>query len=148
MLPSLTLRVLCKQREFPHSEISGSKVARHLPEAYRSHATSFIATSSQGIHHTPLNFLLGNSKTVILVQAIEVVQEFFPAAWNNIHTAPTIHLQHEKTPRQARDLRPLTNQEICCSGIFLSKNKPVWKRAQLNISVFLTLWPLLGNEFI
>ena len=29
---------------FPHSEISGSKVARHLPEAYRSHATSFIAS--------------------------------------------------------------------------------------------------------
>ncbi len=29
---------------FPHSEISGSKVARHLPKAYRSYATSFIAT--------------------------------------------------------------------------------------------------------
>jgi len=27
---------------FPHSDISGSKVARHLPEAYRRHATSFI----------------------------------------------------------------------------------------------------------
>jgi len=39
---------------FPHSEISGSKVARHLPEAYRRHATSFIAFRSQGIHHTPL----------------------------------------------------------------------------------------------
>ncbi len=48
---------------FPHSDISGSKVARHLPEAYRRHATSFIAFSSQGIHHTPLNFLLGNLKT-------------------------------------------------------------------------------------
>ena len=39
---------------FPHSEIFGSKVARHLPEAYRRHATSFIAFLSQGIHHTPL----------------------------------------------------------------------------------------------
>ena len=29
---------------FPHSEISGSKVATHLPEAYRSYATSFIAS--------------------------------------------------------------------------------------------------------
>lgn len=29
---------------FPHSDISGSKVARHLPEAYRRHATSFVAT--------------------------------------------------------------------------------------------------------
>ena len=28
---------------FPHSDISGSKVARHLPEAYRRQATSFIA---------------------------------------------------------------------------------------------------------
>ena len=39
---------------FPHSDIFGSKVARHLPEAYRRHAASFIAFSSQGIHHTPL----------------------------------------------------------------------------------------------
>ena len=29
---------------FPHSEIFGSKVARHLPEAYRRHAASFIAS--------------------------------------------------------------------------------------------------------
>ena len=28
---------------FSHSEIPGSKVAKHLPEAYRSHATSFVA---------------------------------------------------------------------------------------------------------
>ena len=39
---------------FPHSEISGSKVARHLPEAYRRHAASFIASWSQGIHRAPL----------------------------------------------------------------------------------------------
>ena len=53
-------------RGFPHSEISGSKVARHLPETYRSHATSFIAILSQGIHHTLLNFPLGNLKTTDL----------------------------------------------------------------------------------
>jgi len=40
--------------EFPHSDISGSKVAWHLPEAYRCHAASFIAFQSLGIHHTPL----------------------------------------------------------------------------------------------
>ena len=40
---------------FPHSEIPGSKVAKHLPEAYRSHATSFIAAVSRGIHHLPIN---------------------------------------------------------------------------------------------
>ena len=28
---------------FPHSDISGSKVAWHLPEAFRRHAASFIA---------------------------------------------------------------------------------------------------------
>ena len=42
-----------KSREFPHSDITGSKVARHLPGAYRSQATSFIAFRNQGIHHTP-----------------------------------------------------------------------------------------------
>ena len=40
---------------FPHSEISGSKVANHLPEAYRRHATSFIVSTSLGIHHLPVN---------------------------------------------------------------------------------------------
>jgi len=43
--------VSCKHEGFPHSDISGSKVARHLPEAYRRHAASFIASFSQGIHH-------------------------------------------------------------------------------------------------
>ena len=38
----------------PHSDIAGSKLARQLPDAYRSHATSFIAFLCQGIHHTPL----------------------------------------------------------------------------------------------
>ncbi len=50
---------------FPHSEISGSKVARHLPEAYRRHAASFIAVLCQGIHHMPLYLPLGNIKTTI-----------------------------------------------------------------------------------
>ncbi len=48
---------------FPHSDISGSKVARHLPETFRSRATSFVVSSSQGIHHTPLGFLLRNLRT-------------------------------------------------------------------------------------
>ena len=39
---------------FSHSDISGSKVAWHLPGAYRRHAASFIAFQSLGIHHTPL----------------------------------------------------------------------------------------------
>ena len=48
---------------FPHSDIFGSKVARHLPEAYRRHAASFIASMKP--RHPPyaLNFLLGNLKT-------------------------------------------------------------------------------------
>ncbi len=60
---------------FPHSDTSGSKPARRLPEDYRSLATSFIASLSQGIHHTPLffsrkvtirDFLLGNLHTFYL----------------------------------------------------------------------------------
>jgi len=50
---------------FPHSEIFGSQVARHLTKAYRSQTTSFIASSSLGIHHMLLNFVLGNLKTTI-----------------------------------------------------------------------------------
>ena len=50
-----------RHRGFPHSDIVGSKVARHLPDAYRSQATSFIAFRNQGIHHTPLCPLLENA---------------------------------------------------------------------------------------
>ena len=56
-LLSLTLRQQATEvysARLPHSEISGSQVATHLPEAYRCYATSFIAFSSLGIHHSPL----------------------------------------------------------------------------------------------
>ena len=59
---------------FPHSDIFGSKVARHLPEAYRRHATSFIAFSSQGIHHTPLYFPLGNLRTACYLPTLLTLQ--------------------------------------------------------------------------
>jgi len=65
-----------KDGGFPHSEISGSKVANHLPEAYRRYATSFIATSSLGIHRTPLDLLLGNLKTAFLFFACDALLEF------------------------------------------------------------------------
>ena len=57
---------------FPHSEISGSKVATHLPETYRSYAASFIATLCQGIHHKLLiaPSKLGASFVGILVCAV------------------------------------------------------------------------------
>jgi len=42
---------------FPHSEIPGSKVGSHLPEAYRRHPTSFIASISQGILHLPIKII-------------------------------------------------------------------------------------------
>jgi hypothetical protein len=41
---------------FPHSDISGSKVQNHLPEAFRRLSTSFIAFISQGIHRIPFMF--------------------------------------------------------------------------------------------
>jgi hypothetical protein len=39
---------------FPHSEIFGSKLAWQLPEAYRSHTTSFIGFRRQIIHRALL----------------------------------------------------------------------------------------------
>ena len=54
LMPQKRHIILVCSIRFPHSEIPGSKVATHLPETYRSYATSFIAFSSQGIHHTPL----------------------------------------------------------------------------------------------
>ena len=38
----------------PHSDISGSQAAQRLPEAYRSHATSFVAIVCLGILRAPL----------------------------------------------------------------------------------------------
>ena len=58
---------------FPHSEISGSQVATHLPEAYRCYAASFIAFSSLGIHHSPLIPILAdcaNHPNADLMQAL------------------------------------------------------------------------------
>ena len=42
------------RKGLPHSEISGSKVDYHLPEAYRRLTASFIASYCQGIHRMPL----------------------------------------------------------------------------------------------
>ena len=64
---------------FPHSEIPGSQVAKHLPEAYRSHATSFIAFRSQDILHLllksyPVYQLRQNfSKEINIAKRVEVV---------------------------------------------------------------------------
>ena len=52
---------------FPYSEISGSKVAKHLPEAYRSHATSFIASTTQDIHHLLLRMFYSAKHTIVLL---------------------------------------------------------------------------------
>jgi hypothetical protein len=60
-------RMTAEADRFPYSEISGSKIARHLPEAYRSFTTSFFAIRSQGIHHTPLALPLGMLKTTKFV---------------------------------------------------------------------------------
>ena len=43
-----------REAGLPHSEISGSKVDYHLPEAYRRLTASFIASYCQGIHRMPL----------------------------------------------------------------------------------------------
>ncbi len=76
---------LCKARlavvctaGFPHSEIPGSKVARHLPEAYRSHATSFIALISQGILRPPINYNY--------LQLAIIIRSFLRYAYENSST--------------------------------------------------------------
>jgi hypothetical protein len=56
--PTFALSCLCIQQEitslqlvgFPHSEIYGSSGCLHLTVAYRSFATSFIASMRLGIH--------------------------------------------------------------------------------------------------
>jgi hypothetical protein len=56
-LPGLCVQpgMTCLQQAgFPHSDISGSQLAWQLPEAYRSHATSFVASRRQNIHRVPL----------------------------------------------------------------------------------------------
>ena len=52
--PCLRRVIVVHTMGFPHSDITGSKPARRLPDAYRSHATSFIASSCQGILRAPL----------------------------------------------------------------------------------------------
>jgi hypothetical protein len=48
---------------FSHSDIAGSKLVWQLPDAYRSHTTSFIAIESLGILRTPLSeFPVRNSE--------------------------------------------------------------------------------------
>ena len=74
------------QEGFPHSEIFGSKVVRHLPETYRRQTASFITSSSQGIHRTPLNFLLGNLKTTFT---------FFPNS-SALYSRDRLGLRHSK----------------------------------------------------
>ena len=83
---------------FPHSEISGSKVARPLPEAYRSHTTSFIASSSQGIHHALLNFLLGNLKITSLNIILSYVY-ILPACLRH-YKDPRLNSDCYRSPRQ------------------------------------------------
>ena len=118
------------QEGFPHSEIFGSKVVRHLPETYRRQTASFITSSSQGIHRTPLNFLLGNLKTTFT---------FFPNS-SALYSRDRLGSRHSK----CRDcFYPSTHiktpeflliketQKLVCDGIQLSKFRPEIKAPPL-----------------
>lgn len=48
-VPYVIRRVMTKVTGFPHSDIYGSKITRHLPVAYRRHVASFI-TSLESRH--------------------------------------------------------------------------------------------------
>ena len=68
--------------EFPHSEIAGSKVASHFPDAYRRHATSFIALISQGIHHSLITYPSINSILDFLKIKINLSKVFFKTLYH------------------------------------------------------------------
>ncbi len=131
--PSLSLGIIPINRdEFPHSEIFGSKVASHLPEAYRRQATSFIAFWSQGIHHTPLNFLLGNLKTAYLhlsnfiqsqVQKVNFILPHETKSLTAFASAllPGIHLQYWKDPSTTLGVNPNYNRKVVLQWYFIVK---------------------------
>lgn len=60
-------KISLKSEGFPHSDTSGSKVAHHLPEAFRRLPRPSSPFQSQGIHHTPFRLPEGSLKTTILV---------------------------------------------------------------------------------
>jgi hypothetical protein len=70
-------RVTVKTAGFPHSDIFGSKVARHLPEAYRRHATSFITSLES--RHPPyaLKFPIRKFKNHIRHPSTQTSEFFF-----------------------------------------------------------------------
>ena len=71
------------QAGFPHSDISGSQVTTHLPEAYRSYVTSFIAILCQGIHHTPLHVPteIGTIRKKPAIQKLILNDTIWPFLW-------------------------------------------------------------------
>lgn len=127
---------------FPHSEISGSKVAKHLPEAYRSTATSFIASYSQGIHRTPLNFLLRNLKTTTLHYCREIHPAYIrrgnkPKKLTDILFATARYLEYLLAFYLSRFSRPsnhlidfqFSKCHSSCNLTFRSTKKPPFKAA-------------------
>jgi hypothetical protein len=141
-----------KYEGFPHSEISGSKVARHLPEAYRRHATSFIAISSQGIHHTPLNFVLGNSKTTPTspFRAMWDFQFFIlpyeTKSQRHFTPFPTRKDPFDKLRVNPKRVRIKSRNGIKLSkyGTFLTKKPHLPKRAQTKPEDLSSPFPLRG----
>ena len=95
-VPYVIHRMLSIDNGFPHSDISGSKVARHLPEAYRRQATSFITFFES--RHPPyalkfpirkfknhIQLLYKNSWTFFPYHSrVKRVTRFCPAKWNQL----------------------------------------------------------------
>ncbi len=78
-------RVMTKVTGFPHSDISGSKIARHLPEAFRRHAASFI-TSLESRHPPyalkfPIRKFINHNWVLIVRLSSDLL---CPAKWNQL----------------------------------------------------------------
>jgi hypothetical protein len=119
----------------PHSEIAGSQVATHLPDAYRSYATSFVAFWCLGIHHSPLCPAADRTHSVSCLR----------------QDLPTIPMLICFVPPELYARRtPCSPQEIGCFLWGRNLRKQRWRRvSDINLSSFgqlyrspspLTIW--------
>ena len=105
----------------PHSEISGSKVATHLPEAYRSYAASFIVILCQGIHRTPLICALktGHSRLMLIwyLTCLFHACQHETCSINFYNFQKTVSRMKNRFTEAAGDLRHVERMRLAAAGV-------------------------------